>query len=418
MLVIAGFGGVLAWTAWHVVGVLSVDCPDIPPGLVKWLHWIALGLGGTALLSAGVVTGRTGRAGGLASTVRVQAWFLVGLFVIVFVFPITSDQMTDVLRAWGDGPPSKVLAGTAGALLLGAVCRASGLRLLLREQDHEDCHAFLRTCALVIIGAVVAAALRLLKLEAAAAVALSATLTITHRHRIRAPTGDVLLTRRRLAGTLAVIPLAILLAGLARATTESLLLDTGLSDRWPLIIATLAVTAITAVATARAHRGSGLIAAARASENTPALVRDRLTHEWKVGYSTFVMGAALAIGFGAPLLMLAAPEAGAWLLLGLSVLAACLGVAWATAPIQTHQARTIATAHEPQSLAQAARTWLDARAAAEASAGREDRPLPMLIVAASGGGSKGLLDGPGPGLPARRRRDRRPRRRMRRPEAV
>ena len=156
-----------------------------------------------------------------------QLVFLLALFVVVFLAPITSDQLTDVLRA-GDGPADRPLAGLGAALLLGAArpgqrrpaAGAAGV-------DHPRAAASpapaspsrwrrgVAGVVLWVLAGVEAAA------TACLAVALLAALTTPAP---RTAAGEDEETLRRLAATLGVVPVAILLAGLAAAATDSLLL--------------------------------------------------------------------------------------------------------------------------------------------------------------------------------------------------
>ena len=64
-----------------------------------------------------------------------------------------------------------------------------------------------------------------------------------------------------------------------------------------------------------------------------------------------------------------------------ALLAGWIAVAWVTAPAELHQARTVKTSGAPTTFKQAVHAWLDAQP-------KRKGPLPMLIVGASGGGSK------------------------------
>jgi hypothetical protein len=451
-----GLGAVAAWGVWQVLGVLGADA---------WpLHLLAVGLAVLAVVG-GALPGDVGEAWGRAAVVRLQLVFLLALFVIVFIAPITSDQLTDVLRAWGDGPAERALAGLGAALLLGAVGRSSAARLLLPPGRITVSGGGGPVRVGVAAGAGVAALVlwRAARLEAAATAALAVALLAAFTTPApRTGAGEDADTLRRLAGTLGVVPVAILLAGLAAAATDSLLLPSPLSGAdaallgWTAVAAAafglLAVRAQAPRAGSRSARPTGTVPLTRGDFDlagpaaglagllavlavlvapVPAAlallalgavlawrpVDERAAPElWGgagaalgAGIAVFAdpLGAAHALGaFGAALLgltgilvllhpvglagvhlrtssLLGAPRRapvvvalGAWLL-----------VAFLTAPATVHQARTAEVQRDPASLRGAVRAWLGREQAALDRADPAPR-MPMLLVAASGGGSK------------------------------
>ena len=126
------YGAVIVWVLAQGAGAAAVSSAKVPDPLHTALYWLPGVLGIVAVGLAGAVPGDATVAVRV-SVVRIQLVFLVALFVMVFRAPFTSDQMTDVLRAWGDGPPSRAVAGIAAALLLGAILRASADRLLIPD---------------------------------------------------------------------------------------------------------------------------------------------------------------------------------------------------------------------------------------------------------------------------------------------
>lgn len=471
------YSAVAVWVAWQLRGAFEVAHPEDAWWLTPWLHGLAIFLAVVAVAAGGSVPGSATEAWERASVVRVQLLFLAVLFVVVFVAPISSDQIVDVLRAWGDGPASTAVAGIAAALLLGAVLRASASRLLLPDTRPAAglTPTAVRSLAKPIerpsltpdrIVAGVCAGLALIfllapGLEAAAilaggiAVLALATKPIPPDRLARregegqkAETDRVSL--RRLSNTLGVIPLGILLTGLVAALVGSLLLPSGpsTSDKW-LIFCTVAVVVLFGLLAARAHGAPG----------TPATSIDEPTPAELVGGIGFFLGLATWLNAAAAawgLLLLAGALAfrafgqrgarevwGGWgvtLGVGLAVYFDPIGVSrslgafaltlfgatgamallhmagsvgirrqlrrdlrghvfaapvvllllvWAlgasyTAPEEAHQARTVA---EPEkrtvSLETAVGAWLD-RQPVPADGGY----VPMLIVGASGGGSK------------------------------
>jgi hypothetical protein len=187
--------------------------------------------------------------------VGVQLLLLALLAVVVFLVPITAAQVSDVLRAWGDKPLSRAATGVAGALLLGAVCRASATRLLVPVQWADRWTAGGWRIALPA-AALVALAFGLLHLWPALVMVL-VIVAVGAATRWSPPQqpDDALGSRlRRLAGTLGVVPLAIVFAGLSSALVDTLLLPSSLTDAdLGLLTTTLVVGLALAVLAAYAH---------------------------------------------------------------------------------------------------------------------------------------------------------------------
>ena len=441
------YGAVAAWGLWQLLGVLGANA-----GL---LHLLALGLAVLAVVG-GALPGDVGEAWQRAGVVRLQLVFLFALFVVVFLAPITSDQLTDVLRAWGDGPADRPLAGLGAALLLGAVGRASAVRLLVPPGWITPGPRIARARVAVAVAAGVAGVVLwvLAGVEAAAtaclAIALLAALT-TPAPRTAAGEDEEML--RRLAATLGVVPIAILLAGLAAAATDSLLLPSPLSGSDAALLGWTAVAALAfglLAGRAQAHRpdeapsphalvlagtlaGAAGIVAALAVLVTPlaaalGLLALGAVLAWRPaderaapelwGGAGAALGAGIAV-FADPLEATHALGAFGVAFLGLtgilvllhpvglagvhlrtsSILGAprrapvvaALGVwllvAFVTAPVTVHQARTVAVRGDPGSLRGAVRAWLE-REESKLPPGAVAGRMPMLLVGASGGGSK------------------------------
>jgi hypothetical protein len=469
------YGALVVWILWQATGVAVIAGEDLPGWIGFALHCVAIGAAITAAGAGGAVMGDATSAWQRASVVRLQLVFLLMLFLLVFRAPFTSDQLTDVLRAWGDESQSRAIAGIAAALLLGAACRASAVRLLVPTADdptarwpqaarsavqgarqaHERV-ANRRMAQPVLVGAATCALL-LLGLEATAFLVLGAALIawVTEPQTPPSPDPDHESERRRLrrlAGTLGVAPLAILLVGLVSAAVGSLLLPSGPSGADKALFAwTAVVVVLFGLLAARAHAASGV----------PTEL-DKKIPGWVFG----------GVGLGSALVVLWKPTFGAWLLFGFAgmlafkafgergarelwggwgvalgtavavcfepieasrafgafgvalfgatgilaalhiagsvalrrrtryrlrgrersapvvlLLVAWVAVACASAPERSHQARTVATKERAIELDAAVEAWLDARAVPSKG---KDPPeyVPMLLVAASGGGSK------------------------------
>jgi hypothetical protein len=474
-----------AWLAWQAVGLAVVAGADVSSWVLAPVHLLAAALAIAAASAAAAVTGDFSTGWQRATVVRVQLVFLAVLFALVLFAPFTAAQLSDVLRAWGDGPVARPIAGIAAALLLGAVCRGSAARLLCAKPGTlaeglphppgwlADATAALKRRLMIrrsgvragsqenapsgapprnvgawvtagIVGTAALSALRLFPLVAlfaGAAILMAATQPVSPTE----PNSEKRTALLRLAGTLGVVPVGILLIGLVGATAGSFLLPAprGASD-WLLVGLTLAVVvafwllcaAAQVPASASAERRGtrvpgwallavGLLcgAAARFSPTVAALglilvaallaaraLGDRGAHE---------LWAAWGLGMGTAFTVLCDPVAGprgvgtfAVALVGATAMLAVLHVAGAvalrrrqrrrdrSAPVlavvaawvaaalvslllaESHNARTEPTKRESLALPTAVGRWLDRQRPAS------DGRIPMLLVAASGGGSK------------------------------
>jgi hypothetical protein len=482
VLALASIAALLLWVTWQASGLLTLGDPDPPDAYRSVAPVLAAGsvlAALVALTSAGPgVLGDPGRAWKLASVVRIQLLVLAAVFAAVFAVPFTSAQVTDVLRAWGDGPHSRAAAGIAGALLLGALCRAGALRILVPNRPREVLEWCDTPVIVLALGFAVALDFAVLEtwLVVALVVAAAAILAFTKRADPKerggalADAADVEQGVRRLAGTLAVVPLGTLLAGTVSATTDSLLLPSSPSgEDFALIAWTAAICVLCGALAVVTHRrlgeaaargarplagvspaavaavGVGGFAAAAAvglaEDETAqlaaslalgllcallafrALGEDGLPELW--GTLGVAAGTALAVfaepiaaprAFGTIGLVFVAAAGGLLvlhLLAGLAarrtprpdwpwlpnrvpvvtLLAVWVAVAWLVAAPTFHQARTVPAGNaRPQALGSAVFEWLDRQWEADAAAREADggAPVdwPMLLVAASGGGSK------------------------------
>ncbi|MDA0169742.1 hypothetical protein OJ998_11660 [Solirubrobacter taibaiensis] len=495
------------WSLWQMLGALIVaGVFEQQLDLLRTaLHVGAVIVGCVAVgWAGGTVPGNATRAWKDASVVRLQLIVLATLLALVLFAPIAADQSLDVLRAWGDGQFTRAVLGVVGALLLGSICRASVVLLVVPEDGVErppepagverpppssgrrPRRSFFETlraarnwvwalmkaswprlkgaawwaeALLILAGALIVFGLLPLGVALASVVLLllatkgTAPYKAAHEESVH-----------RFAGTLSIVPLAILLAGLASAFMDTLLLVSGpTSTDVALGLCTLAVAVLLAVCTAlhdpstwkrkpkpegsespkypaRILAATGLLGAVAvgfpdALAGVPMVVGCvllvvvvlALASGWPLtpGRRTLWVGVAVVTGTGIALYadpVLAARTYGAFALIfigttGILLIAHLAGavgarrtfrVNWAwlpgRAPIVslfavwivaaflsadpvTHQARTDTTSAKPQSLQAATTRWLEAQAANPVGPA-EDRYVPMLFIAASGGGSK------------------------------
>jgi hypothetical protein len=423
-------GALTAWLAWQAVRILELSATA---GTV--LHWVAIALAVITAWAGGAAIGDIGFAWDRAAVIRVQLVFLAALFFVVFRAPFTSAQLNDVLRAWGDGPASRPLGGIAAALLLGATVRASSSRLL---RAYRPLRGTVPIWALTIAIAIAAFLAYIGMWGAAALVFGVATLGRASRPAdVSAPASAEEPTLLQLSGTLGVVPLTILVVGLVGATTDSLLLpgDASAGDlellRW-----TIGTVILLGLLCARAQaRGKldlpvpgwvlGILALAFglgfAWTPIPAAALllvlglllgfkafgERGKHElwaaWGIAIGTGIavyadqLGSARGLGAFAAALIGATGLLAALHLVGSAgvrrtmrrggrvpvvlALALWIGVAWLMQPARSHQVRTTDARGTRVTLDRAVSDWLDQQ---EPVGGA----VPMLLVAASGGGAK------------------------------
>ncbi|HYI36424.1 MAG TPA: hypothetical protein VEX39_07460 [Thermoleophilaceae bacterium] len=283
-----------AWALWQLTGAAIVGGADAFDGLHTLLHFVAIALAAGAIgWAGGAVAGDATQAWRRGSVVRFQLILLATLLATVLLLPVMSEQCLDVLRAWGNGLYTRAAAGIAGALLLGAVCRASATRLLLPGSTD----AFLGRKLLdrvtgwlqpltgrvttkgrlgravlpwalptgVMVGALVASGQELAAgVLVVAFVVVVATGWAEPTALVTPPvdgadegeTADRLRAEslRRLAGTLGVFPMLILLAGIWSAAADSYLLpDAGVGTDPSLFVWAGVIFVLFAALSADAH---------------------------------------------------------------------------------------------------------------------------------------------------------------------
>jgi hypothetical protein len=260
-----GIGAVVFWTLWQATGVVALAGVEAFQKPRPLLHGIAILLSAMAVGGvAGSVIGGLDDAWKRASAVRIQLIVLAALFALVFLVPVTSAQLFDVLRAWADPPLGRALAGVGGALLLGAVCRASAGRLLTPEDHATKIDAGRSTLEWVVLAVLLAAAVALAIAGAVAgwvAAGTACLIGLASKRALPPAPGageeEVRRRLRRLAGTLSVVPLATVYAGLVGATVDSFLLPDRSDSDFILLVITGIVGALLALLAGNAHRPSG-----------------------------------------------------------------------------------------------------------------------------------------------------------------
>jgi hypothetical protein len=447
---LGAFGGAAigAWALWQLLELVGA-----PGAVADVLHLAAPLLAVIALAVAGEeLVGGVGVAWRRASVVRIHLIVLTVLFVLVFEFPFASDQLADVLRAWGDEAISRPAAGIAAALLLGATVRTSAARLLVPDPSRAEPGDDDREVALAGIALAVLAGLLWwpLGMEAAAVpvAAIAAVAIITdpaaQRGAVLQDTATTRRSLRRLSATLAVIPVMTLVAGLVGAATDSLLLAGPQTwETTKLLLWTVGVVLVFALLAARApvvrDETRDELPAPRVPGPvvfTVALVLAYVMRWLPDAMAVFLLVGALALalrllgesgglaiwaawgaGIGMAGAVLAGPLTAARsygalaltmiaiaLIVALlhaaaslaarrtpigpldrvpvvTILAVWIAVAWIWEPPVLHQARTLPTSAEPASFEESVYAWLAAQPSGS-------DPLPMLLVGASGGGSK------------------------------
>jgi hypothetical protein len=247
------------WIGWQLWGIAGIAW-DVPQPGRSAVHYLALAFALVAIGGAGrQVVGDPGSAWEHASAVRLQLILLGLLFALVFVVPLTAAQLVDVLRGWGDQPGTRAMLGVASALVLGAVCRASAIRLLA-PADAAVAGPTRRRVARAMAAALALLAVVLVCAQAfvgAAACVLALGVAVSTRWvpGIQRPAADDPLTSHRLAGTLGVFALATVFVGLVNATVDSWLLpDPGTGADVALLSITIGVGILFGVLAGDTHR--------------------------------------------------------------------------------------------------------------------------------------------------------------------
>lgn len=164
---------------------------------------------------------------------RAQFAVLAILSAVVFVVPLTAAQVEEVLRSWADRELYDAICAVASALLLGAVLRASAVRLInppTAAQLSQRWPVKPTVVGMAVVG--VLAAWWLVKEEAwlglvvlgAVAILAGATKWAEPRHADWEVAGVDVQPGREIASALASVPTAILLVSLVSATSDTVLL--------------------------------------------------------------------------------------------------------------------------------------------------------------------------------------------------
>lgn len=286
----------LLWAVWLALGPLLGHQRHPPSWPPAFTHWGAAGLAAASIvLLAHAFLADLAAAWERVAVVRLQLVVLAALFAVVVLAPLTSDQMTDVLRAWSDGSAARALAGLAAALLLGAVARTSVVRLLRHVATADAARqapAAPGAGRWVVVAVAAALALGLFVADApvGGAVALAIAVVAAFSRSVDPPVfrHDVALRAGPVGGAAALLPLAMLYAGLVAATVQSLLVG---DPAWPL-------SAFAVLAGALFAGGAVLAPSEPRHADHPVAA-----------------AACGALALGAVLLFLASPVAGAILLL-------------------------------------------------------------------------------------------------------
>jgi hypothetical protein len=456
------------WAIWALWGAFT----DGTGGFRAGIHYVTIGLFVVVLLlAAPPVLGEVGSAWKRTSAVRMLIVLLLVVYALFFVVPLTADQTAEVLRAWGDSSLTRVVAGFAGALLLGVAVRASARRLLAlgptaaQPSSPDGARwAVVGGLAGVSIGAfflgwkAACAALALAAIAVLASWPNGRTLDIDTDAADRVVRSQLDDASLRVADSLGLVPLLMLTSGLVVATVDSWLVSAG-GTRGRLTGITFVALVLFAVLAAHVYRPSNaerklhgaarVVIAAAASFAAGMLmgggdhwftspvgaVAACLLVAWSLvlalrllGYDsplTFatVGGTAGGTALSVFLLPVTAPRAigtlGCALILAagivlllhapaawaarhslhspgfkpwpqyvplVTMLVVWIAVAFSAAPKTAHQVRTVdqpAGGVQPKSLDWAVGQWLK-----RANAAPHGPSVPMLLVGASGGGTK------------------------------
>jgi hypothetical protein len=221
-----------------------------------------------------------------ASALAVHVLIIAGLVAMIFVVPLTAAQIGDVFRAWGDGPLARVAFGIAAALLLGAVSRASAIRLLLPVAGERWWDGPPRS-VLVTVGVLLGSALLVGRLWFAGGLVLVGVVVglLTERAPASVPPQADRERLRRVANALGVAPLAIVFCGLGGALIDTLLLPSSLTDADTGLLAATAVAAAVLTVLIRLSRFGG--------EPGP---RPQTAEMWAARIQAAVLGGLLTYG--------------------------------------------------------------------------------------------------------------------------
>lgn len=127
----------IVWAVWTVTGALSVSFDGFPDWVRQGQEFGRFAIGALVavmLVAVGNARGVSPRATWKSATiVRVHLLVLALLFGLIYLLPMTAGQAADVFRTWSDTTGQQAAFGLAAALVLGEMIRESGLRILKAE---------------------------------------------------------------------------------------------------------------------------------------------------------------------------------------------------------------------------------------------------------------------------------------------
>jgi len=402
----AAAGGAICWAVW---GGLIVTF-ETPRG---WSWHGYLGLAVAALIVASAVVIARGfdvgadRAWGVPA-IRLNLLILALLFAAAFLIPMTSGQAIDIMRAWADEGARRPAFALAAALLLGEMMRESGLRLGGDAGHGPTTLRIFRGVTVVptlvlFVGAVSAAtdsgllvrpwADRWVLGACLTAVGVGAVMALLVRTVIGRPPGGAMAwpfsdSRATFWAAAAAGVLAGMLLGLRpELPAIALIVLLLLYLEWQLRAGTIDQPIPGALP---------IPFAIGVSVGFAVLVYwDPIVTPRRAG-AVAVMMLFLAGVLGALHYLIAWTSRYSWQIQGrtvhipvLTCLVVLLVAGTQCAPQSRHQARTVPSAAAPMNVEAAVGEWLDQQEAQIRSSGGDPPAyLPMLLVGASGGGSK------------------------------
>jgi hypothetical protein len=424
----------VVWTAWVVSDALSATFDGwqwlrVPQEIARIV--VAVLLVATIVGLGNAFGASVGFAWRQASAVRVQLVVVGLLFAFAYAIPLTSGQAADVMRAWTDEGFTRVFAALAASVLLGEMIRESGLRFVQRREakcsgnpDLAHRRAFRALAAMptvvLFVGSVGAATDSVLLVNplddewvfwsCVGAAAVAVVLLLLVRTTLHSSTQDPAdaeaplapkAVREWLAKQTERPPTAWVLAGIlmVAGTVAGILVALV-----PLVVGGVLALALWFI---EVQRRAGL-----ADEPIRGALPLNVVRGFALGVAIAVLWepigtarglgalAVILIGLAAILSVLhtLAYQVGErripWLRVRvpvLSLLAVYFAVGTQIGPQTQHEVRTVAAEPaQPTRLRAAVRAWLSQELAATTAANGGAPPdyLPLLLVGASGGGSK------------------------------
>lgn len=400
------------WAGWNLVCVLSGGWHSaqslhdtlLPPILGVLVAWL--------LVETAATYGLTLQVRKLAPVVRVH-FLLLGLLIFAaFLFPMTSGQAIDLMRAWTDAGWRLPAAALASALMLGEMMRESGIRLSaasagIRNPRVEEWRVFrlvmIMPAGILFAGAVIAATDSLLLESISDPAVFRAVLAAVIDGAVMVVLVATVMAPPSVNASTSLSPAQQIGLGAAAAPAGfGLGVAFAVSPMWIGIVLILLTLAFIGDQWRRKQL----------DEPTPGAVP--LTLVWGlsagVGFAVYwnpihypqQMGMlAVAFAFAAGLFgMLHGLAYGAEALHSwkpklfripvVAVLVVWFGLATQCAPQSQHQARVVHVRGlaTRTTLADATARWLGDEYAAIRAGGGKPKYLPLLLVADSGGGSK------------------------------